>query len=65
MAATRDFEGPGFDPDAWRARYCAERDKGLRPKGIHQFIEPAGDFQRVDPESRRAWGTSQTPWPPS
>jgi cyclohexanone monooxygenase len=41
---TLDIEGLGFDPDALRARYRAERDKRLRPDGIQQFVEPTGDF---------------------
>jgi cyclohexanone monooxygenase len=46
MVTTPDIEELGFDPDALRARYRAERDKRLRPDGIEQFIEPAGDFSR-------------------
>jgi cation diffusion facilitator CzcD-associated flavoprotein CzcO len=44
MVATFDIEQLGFDPDALRARYQAERDKRLRTDGIQQFIETAGDF---------------------
>ncbi len=36
----------GFDPDALRARYRAERDKRLRSDGNDQYIEVKGDFSR-------------------
>jgi hypothetical protein len=61
MVATFDIEQLGFDPDALRARYRAERDKRLRPDGIGQFIEPTGDFKAVDRESRRAGWQLRTP----
>ncbi|MEA2146737.1 MAG: cyclohexanone monooxygenase, partial [Solirubrobacteraceae bacterium] len=44
MGLTSDIAELGFDPDALRARYRAERDKRLRPDGIQQFVEPTGDF---------------------
>ncbi len=34
----------GFDPEALRARYRAERDKRLRADGNQQYREIAGDF---------------------
>ena len=34
----------GFDPDALRDRYRAERDKRLRPDGNDQYQEISGDF---------------------
>jgi len=34
----------GFDPDALRARYRAERDKRLREDGNQQYQEIAGEF---------------------
>ncbi|HEY5645657.1 MAG TPA: NAD(P)/FAD-dependent oxidoreductase, partial [Pseudomonadales bacterium] len=34
----------GFDPDALRERYRAERDKRLRPDGNAQYLEVKGDF---------------------
>jgi cation diffusion facilitator CzcD-associated flavoprotein CzcO len=46
MVVTLDVKQLGFDPDALRARYRAERDKRLRPDGVDQFIEPSGDFCR-------------------
>ncbi|MBB3602150.1 cation diffusion facilitator CzcD-associated flavoprotein CzcO [Mycolicibacterium sp. BK556] len=33
-----------FDPDALRARYAREREVRLRPDGIGQYVEVAGDF---------------------
>jgi len=44
MALTVDVDQLGFDPDELRARYRAERDKRIRPEGIGQFVEPAGEF---------------------
>jgi cyclohexanone monooxygenase len=34
----------GFDPDALRAKYRAERDKRLRPDGNDQYVEVEGAF---------------------
>ncbi|RYD50420.1 MAG: monooxygenase, partial [Sphingomonadales bacterium] len=34
----------GFDPEALRAKYRAERDKRLRDEGSNQFVAPTGDF---------------------
>ena len=36
----------GFDPDALRAKYRAERDKRVRADGNDQYIEVKGDFSR-------------------
>ncbi|WP_329059810.1 flavin-containing monooxygenase [Amycolatopsis sp. NBC_01480] len=36
--------GPGFDPDALRAKYRAERDRRLRPDGSAQYQRAEGDF---------------------
>ena len=36
----------GFDPDALRARYRAERDRRLRAEGNAQYVEVLGDFSR-------------------
>ena len=51
----------GFDPEAIRARYQAERDKRLRADGEHQYIELSGSFARyaeddpyADPRFTRA-----------
>jgi cation diffusion facilitator CzcD-associated flavoprotein CzcO len=34
----------GFDPEALRARYRAERDKRVRADGNEQYVEIAGDY---------------------
>ncbi|WP_335934730.1 flavin-containing monooxygenase [Streptomyces sp. PTD5-9] len=34
----------GFDPDALRARYRAERDRRLRPEGSRQYRRTEGEF---------------------
>ncbi len=50
----------GFDPDALREKYRAERDKRLRPDGNDQYVEVVGDFSRyvddpyVEPGFQRA-----------
>jgi cyclohexanone monooxygenase len=50
----------GFDPDALRAKYLAERDKRIRTDGNDQYVEAKGDFSRyvddpyVKPISRDA-----------
>ncbi|WP_328608729.1 NAD(P)/FAD-dependent oxidoreductase [Amycolatopsis sp. NBC_00345] len=36
--------GLGFDPDALRAKYRAERDRRLRPDGSAQYQRAEGDF---------------------
>ena len=36
----------GFDPDALREKYRAERDKRLRPDGEAQYVEVSGAFAR-------------------
>ena len=41
---TQKAEDLGFDPDALRARYRAERDKRLRADGNNQYIEVTGEF---------------------
>ncbi|HET6472070.1 MAG TPA: NAD(P)/FAD-dependent oxidoreductase [Pseudomonadales bacterium] len=38
------YSNLGFDPDALRDRYRAERDKRLRPDGNDQYIEVTGKF---------------------
>ncbi|MFC8195738.1 flavin-containing monooxygenase [Streptomyces sp. NPDC057298] len=37
-------DGLGFDPDALRARYRAERDRRIRPEGNAQYQRIAGEF---------------------
>ena len=41
-----------FDPDALRAHYAQERDRRLRPDGIAQYVEVAGEFA----------GFAEDPW---
>jgi len=41
-----------FDPDVLRARYAQERDRRLRPDGIAQYVEVAGEFA----------GFAEDPW---
>ncbi|HNA52094.1 MAG TPA: NAD(P)/FAD-dependent oxidoreductase, partial [Mycobacterium sp.] len=36
--------GRAFDADALRARYARERERRLRPDGIAQYVEIAGEF---------------------
>ena len=36
----------GFEPDALRAKYRAERDKRLRPEGNAQYVEVKAEFSR-------------------
>ncbi|MER7395795.1 NAD(P)/FAD-dependent oxidoreductase [Streptomyces sp. NPDC000151] len=40
----REPEELGFDPDALRARYRAERDRRIRPEGSKQYQRTTGDF---------------------
>jgi cation diffusion facilitator CzcD-associated flavoprotein CzcO len=61
MVVTSDIEGLGFDPDALRERYRAERDKRLRPDGIQQFVEPTGDFSRYVEDPYVAPGFTREP----
>ena len=61
MVVLLDVEQLGFDPDALRARYRAERDKRLRPDGIGQFIEPAGDFSHYVEDPYVAAGFTREP----
>jgi cyclohexanone monooxygenase len=43
-AAGNGASGLGFDPDALKARYRAERDKRLRAEGNEQYREIKGEF---------------------
>jgi len=45
---SRDIEArrPGFDPDALREKYRAERDKRLRADGNDQYINVVGQYER-------------------
>lgn len=45
----------GFDPDALRAKYRAERDRRIRPDGNAQYRRAAGEFgyYATDPYTER------------
>ncbi|MGW8379350.1 NAD(P)/FAD-dependent oxidoreductase [Streptomyces sp. ODS28] len=45
---TGDPEALGFDPEALRARYRAERDRRIRPEGRRQYRPVTGDFGAYD-----------------
>ncbi|MDG2533890.1 NAD(P)/FAD-dependent oxidoreductase [Sphingomonas sp. HITSZ_GF] len=51
----------GFDPEALRAKYRAERDKRLRDEGTRQFIAPAGDFRHFADDPYAEPGFTRTP----
>ena len=51
----------GFDPDALRERYRAERDKRLRADGEAQYRELAGDLARYAEEDPYADPTFERP----
>ena len=53
--------GPGFDPDALRAKYRAERDKRLRSDGIAQYVELAGELAHFERDPYVAPGFSRAP----
>ncbi|MFE4537644.1 flavin-containing monooxygenase [Streptomyces scopuliridis] len=40
----QDHPEPGFDPEALRARYRAERDRRIRPEGNKQYQRVDGEF---------------------
>ncbi|MGW0711317.1 flavin-containing monooxygenase [Streptomyces sp. NPDC002643] len=46
--ASPGAEDPGFDLDALRARYRAERDRRIRPDGNRQYQGMAGEFGSYD-----------------
>jgi cation diffusion facilitator CzcD-associated flavoprotein CzcO len=52
---------PGFDPDALRDKYRRERDIRLRPDGIAQFVEVAGDFRHYIDDPHVEPGFSRAP----
>src|SRR5262250_1383689 len=51
----------GFDPDALRAKYRAERDKRLRLDGNDQYIEVKGALARYVEDPYVAPGFTRTP----
>lgn len=44
MSSDKERAARDADREALRARYRQERDKRLRPDGIHQYIEPSGKY---------------------
>ncbi len=58
---TRSDQGLGFDPDALRAKYRAERDKRLRPDGNAQYIPMTGDFSHYHDDPYVAPGFTREP----
>ena len=53
--------GLPFDPDALRARYAYERERRLRPDGIAQYVEVAGEFAGFADDP---WAGAPTPREP-
>ena len=51
----------GFDPDALRAKYRAERDKRLRPDGNDQYVEVNGAFAHFVDDPYVAPGFTRAP----
>lgn len=51
----RDAEDLGFDPEALKAKYIAERDRRIRADGSQQYVEIAGQFAHYleDPYVKR------------
>jgi cyclohexanone monooxygenase len=54
-ASPINMDNLGFDPDALRAKYQAERDKRLREEGNDQYVEVTGKFEHYldDPYVQR------------
>jgi cation diffusion facilitator CzcD-associated flavoprotein CzcO len=51
----------GFDPDALRAKYREERDKRLRPDGIDQYVQVAGELAHFEDDPYVAPGFERAP----
>jgi cation diffusion facilitator CzcD-associated flavoprotein CzcO len=51
----------GFDPEALRRKYLAERDKRLRQDGIDQYRQTAGDFEHFRDDPYVAPGFTRAP----
>ena len=51
----------GFDPDALRQKYRAERDKRLRADGNAQYLEVKGTFARYADDPYVAPGFTRAP----
>ncbi|MCZ6869892.1 MAG: NAD(P)/FAD-dependent oxidoreductase [Gammaproteobacteria bacterium] len=56
-----DPEELGFDPDALREKYRAERDKRLRPDGNDQYLEVNGEFAHLVDDPYVAPGFTREP----
>ncbi|MBR1202958.1 MULTISPECIES: NAD(P)/FAD-dependent oxidoreductase [unclassified Bradyrhizobium] len=54
-------QSPGFDPQALRAKYLAERDKRLRIDGIAQYQEITGKFARFGDDPYVSPGFTRVP----
>ncbi len=61
QAAPRAQADLGFDPDALRAKYRAERDKRLRADGNEQYLEVEGDFAHYRDDPYVAPGFTRAP----
>ncbi|MFF2324952.1 MULTISPECIES: flavin-containing monooxygenase [unclassified Streptomyces] len=48
MPTPHDPQALGFDPDALRARYRAERERRIRPEGSGQYRRTEGEFGYFD-----------------
>jgi cyclohexanone monooxygenase len=59
--APEEGERLGFDPDALRARYRAERDRRLRADGNDQYLEVTGAFARFVDDPYVAPGFARAP----
>ncbi|MFC9681126.1 flavin-containing monooxygenase [Streptomyces sp. NPDC056948] len=51
----------GFDPDALRERYRAERDRRIRPDGSRQYRRTAGEFGHFDEDPHAEPGFTREP----
>ena len=61
MTTTQTPSDPGFDPDALRARYRAERDKRLRADANDQYVNVTGQFAHYLDDPYVAPGFSRAP----
>ncbi|MFF3501016.1 flavin-containing monooxygenase [Streptomyces sp. NPDC003247] len=51
----------GFDPDAVRERYRAERDRRIRPDGNRQYLRTTGEFGHFDDDPHAGPDTGRRP----
>jgi cyclohexanone monooxygenase len=61
IATTKRAESLGFDPEALRAKYRAERDKRLREDGNEQYREIKGGFAHYLDDPNVAPGFNRAP----